>query len=56
MLKIGKIIGEKALLFQKILMSGEINHMWARQQKIGDILPIVQDNPNPNCDGTGADG
>ena len=37
-------------------MSGEINHMWARPQTIGDILPIVQDDPNPNCDGTGADG
>ena len=56
MLKIGKIDGETALLLQKIQMNGERNHMWVRPKMLGEILPWVQDNPNPNCDGTQASG
>jgi hypothetical protein len=56
MLRIGKIIGEKALLLLELQMNGEINLIHPKHTTVGDIIPLVQDNPKPNCDGTRVNG
>ena len=56
MLKVGKIIGETVLSLAKPQMIGEINLIEPIHPILGEILHLAQGNPNPNCDGTRANG
>jgi hypothetical protein len=56
MLRVGKIIGEKALSLLKIQMNGEINLIQPRHPIVGEIPHLVQGNPNPICGGTEVNG
>ena len=56
MLKIGKIIGEKALSLLKIQMNGETNLIQPWLPIVGGIPLWVQGNPNPNWYGTEVNG
>ena len=56
MLRVGKIVGEKALSLLKIQMNGETNHILPRHQIVGEIPHLVQGNRNPICGGTEVNG